>query len=200
MNGLGTRTALRGRDEFKRYQGIINILARIFSCFPGKVRVFLFDFCRNINGKKGIAIRYILLKTLAKECGENVAIFEGVYVKNIEQISFGSNVSIHSMSYIEGIGGITLGNHVSIANGVTLISAEHNYSNPMVPIKDQGIELAPIIIEDDVWIGSRAVILSGNRIKKGSIVGAGAVVTKDIEEYLICAGVPARPVKDRYSL
>ncbi|MCI8994549.1 MAG: acyltransferase [Lachnospiraceae bacterium] len=104
------------------------------------------------------------------------------------------------MSYIEGAGGIMLGNHVAIANGVSLISTEHNYSNPSIPIKDQGIELAPIVIEDDVWIGSRAVILSGNRIRKGSIIGAGAVVTKDVEEYLICVGVPARPVKDRHSL
>lgn len=200
MGHSGVKQISRGRDEFRRFQGIINVLVSICSCFPRWLRYSVFNSCRNINGKKGVAIRYIFLKSLAAECGNNVAIFEGVYLKNIDYIKFGNNISIHAMCYVEGAGGITLGDNISIANGVTLISAEHNYTNTLIPIKDQGVKLASIIIEDDVWIGSRAIVLAGSRVKKGSIIGAGAVVTKDIGEYEICVGVPAKVIKNRNDL
>lgn len=200
MEQSDIKSIKRGRDEFKRYQKIIDFLGGVLSCFPKGVRNFAFNFCRNISGKKGMAIRYLFLKSLAQECGKNVAVFEGVYLKNLSQIKFGDNISIHSMCYIEGAGGITIGNDVSIANGTTLVSTEHNYSNIKIPIKDQGVKLSPIIIEDDVWIGSRAVVLSGNKIKKGCIIGAGAVVTKSTEEYSIYAGVPAVRIKNRKKL
>lgn len=197
MKKSDTEKAARGRDEFKRYRAIINILSGFFSLFPEKLRIYLLNFSRNINGKKGIAIRYTLLKALAKECGDNVAIMEGVYLKNVNNMKFGSNISIHAMAYIEGAGGIQFGDNISVANGVTLVSTEHNYSDISRPIKDQGLKMASIIIEDDVWIGSRAVILAGNRIQKGCIIGAGAVVTKDTEKYSVCVGIPAVKIKDR---
>lgn len=187
----------RGRDEFKRYRKIIYILVWIISCSPQKIRTYCFNRSRNIKGRLGIVIRYILLKTLAEECGDNVAILEGVYLKNIEHMRFGNNVSIHTMTYIEGAGGIYIGNDVSIANGVSIISTEHNYADLSIPIKDQGIKKDVIRIANDVWIGSRAIILSGTDIGRGCIVGAGAVVTKNLKEYSIYAGVPAKFIKNR---
>jgi maltose O-acetyltransferase len=63
---------------------------------------------------------------------------------------------------------------------------------------DQGFkDKEPVIIEDDVWIGARVIILPGVKIGKGSIVGAGAVVTKDVEPYSIVAGVPAKLIRKR---
>jgi galactoside O-acetyltransferase len=61
----------------------------------------------------------------------------------------------------------------------------------------QGCESAPVVIEDDVWLGANAVVLPGIRIGKGAIVGAGAVVTHDVEAMSIVAGVPARPIGKR---
>ena len=200
MKRSNTGEAARGRDEFRRYRSIINILVEFFSLFPEKLRIFALNFSRNINGKKGIAIRYILLKTLAKKCGDNVAILEGVYLKNVNNIKFGSNISIHAMAYVEGAGGIQFGDNVSVANGATLVSTEHNYSDISRPIKEKKKKMAPVIIEDDVWIGSRAVVLSGSRIQKGCIIGAGAVVTKDTEKYSVYVGIPAVKIKDRKTM
>jgi len=67
-----------------------------------------------------------------------------------------------------------------------------------IPMNRQGwSEDRPVCIEDDVWIGSRVILLPGVRIGKGSIVGAGSVVTRDVEPYAIVAGNPARKIRSR---
>lgn len=189
--------AERGREKFNRYKKILFILLKITKLLPLKVRVFTFNHIRMIQGNFGIAIRYVFLKSIAKEVGDNVSIHPHVYIYNPQNLIIGNNVSIHSMAYIESSGGITIGNDVSIAHGVTIMSESHNYSDPINPIKDQGLKLSPIEIKDNVWIGAKSTILSGIIIETGSIVGAGAVVTKDIEIDNIVAGVPAKAIKMR---
>ena len=191
------KSAMRGRDKFKHYKKLLFLIEKIVSYLPRNTRELMYVLCRNIHGNIGIALRYILIRTLANSCGDNVAIMEGVYIKNISQIEFANNISIHPMTYIEGAGKVKIGNDVSIANAVSIISTEHNFSNKDIPIKDQGGTYSQVIIEDDVWIGTRVVILAGSNIKTGSIIGAGAVVTKDVEAYSINAGVPAIKIKSR---
>jgi acetyltransferase-like isoleucine patch superfamily enzyme len=94
-------------------------------------------------------------------------------------------------------GKITIGNGVRIAPYVFIISANHRFENPEIPIYQQGMAFAPVTIEDDVWIGARVVVVAGVTIGKGSIIGAGAVVTRDIPPYSIAAGVPARVIRSR---
>lgn len=194
---MGGGNKLRGRDQFKRYKRILFFMAKVVSFLPKKKREVIYILCRNIHGNIGIALRYIILKTLAKSCGDNVAVMEGVYLKNISQIEFANNISIHPMTYIEGAGKIRIGNNVSIANAVSIISTEHKFGDINTPIKDQGSIYNPIVIEDDVWIGTRVVILAGSNIKTGSVIGAGAVVTKQTEEYSVNVGVPAIKIKSR---
>jgi acetyltransferase-like isoleucine patch superfamily enzyme len=76
------------------------------------------------------------------------------------------------------------------ASGVKIISANHDFKQRENHIKDK-----PVIIEENVWIGANAVILPGVKIGKNSIVGAGSIVTKDVEENVIVAGNPARIIK-----
>jgi acetyltransferase-like isoleucine patch superfamily enzyme len=64
-------------------------------------------------------------------------------------------------------------------------------------MKDQPTYVAKVIIEDDVWIGANATILPGVRVGKGSVIGAGSVVTNDIPEYSIAVGIPARVISKR---
>jgi maltose O-acetyltransferase len=78
-----------------------------------------------------------------------------------------------------------------------MITRKHGFARTDVTISDQGYTHAPIKIEDDVWVGFQAIILPGVTIGRGSIVGAGAVVTKDVPPYTVVVGVPARPLRQR---
>lgn len=113
------------------------------------------------------------------------------------------NVINHSSSYR-----LSLGNYCSIAPEVLFVVCGGHAMNHLstFPFKAhclsggyEAISKGDIVIEDDVWIGTRAIILSGVHIGKGAIVAAGAVVTSDIPEYSIVAGVPAKVVKKRFT-
>ena len=85
-----------------------------------------------------------------------------------------------------------------IAPGVSILSRSHEFSRIDIPMVQQGEESPKkVIIEDDVWIGTNAIIMPGVRIQKGCIIGAGAVVTKDCEAFGIYLGVPAKKVRSR---
>lgn len=188
---------LRGRDRFQKYKGLIIFLTDIISLLPRKMRLFFFNHSRMIQGTKGFVIRYILLKTLAKYLGDNVSIHPDVYILNTEELYVGNNVSIHPMCYLEAKGGIKIGNDVSIAHAVTILSVNHIYTESDFPIKDQGINYKETQIEDNVWIGAKASILAGIVVGSGSIVGAGAVATKNVEKYSIVGGIPAKRIRYR---
>lgn len=93
--------------------------------------------------------------------------------------------------------GFEIGDNVRIAAQVVIIPMNHIYEDPDTPIWKQGIRAKGIKIEDDVWIGAGAKILDGVTIGKGSVIGAGAVVTDDIPPYSVAVGVPARVIKKR---
>jgi acetyltransferase-like isoleucine patch superfamily enzyme len=124
-------------------------------------------------------------------CGGKINDHDHGYFKIGEYSFIGCNAVIGAG------GGIEVGNHVLIGQTVNLHAENHNYLNPEVRIDQQGIKYQGIIIEDDVWIGSKATILDGVRIGMGAVIAAGAVVTKSIPEYAIAVGVPARIVGSR---
>jgi acetyltransferase-like isoleucine patch superfamily enzyme len=96
-----------------------------------------------------------------------------------------------------GGGGIKIGNNVLIGQSVNMHSESHVIEDTSVPIRDQGISYQGIVIEDDVWIGSKATILDGVVIGKGAVIGASSVVTKSIPPYGIAVGVPAKVIAMR---
>jgi acetyltransferase-like isoleucine patch superfamily enzyme len=186
-----------GRDSFKKYKFILVFLYLSFRIFPRFFRIYLLDLFRNSRGRKGFVLRYVLLKSVAKKCGDNVVIYTNVIIINPEKITLGSNVSIHPFSYIDASGEIEIGNNVSIAHGSSLISSTHTYSSHDIPIKYQEIVKKPIHIEDNVWIGAKVTILYGVTIGSGSIIGANSLVNKSIDMNLVVGGVPARTIKTR---
>jgi maltose O-acetyltransferase len=101
------------------------------------------------------------------------------------------------MSYLDGAGGICIGSHVGIAAGVRMYSVNHRYKDPTRLYSAQGYNRATIIVEDDVWIGTNAVIVAGVRLRRGTVVAAGAVVTKDTEPYSVVGGIPAKVIGRR---
>ena len=103
---------------------------------------------------------------------------------------------------------LKIGNFCSIANGVTFVlSSEHNINLiSTYPFKvlytkvaeSEALSKGDIVVDDDVWIGYGATVLSGVHIGQGAVIAAGAIVTKDVEPYQIVAGVPAKPIKYRF--
>ena len=130
---------MRGREQFRKYKVFLELLEKFYRLFPLKIRKKLLEKNRRRRGKIGLAVRYALLKTIAKSVGDNVSVHEDVYIRNPQGLSIGDNVSIHPMCYIEALGGLFIGNDVSIAHGTTIMTTDHNFKALDVPIKDQGV-------------------------------------------------------------
>ena len=90
------------------------------------------------------------------------------------------------------IGPVTIGSHVNLAQNIVVTALNHNFADPSLPIDAQGVSTNPVVIADDVWVGANAVILPGVTIGRHAVVAAGAVVTKDVPENCVVAGVPAK--------
>lgn len=201
MSGSADKKTVRGREKFSKFKAVLNVFVKLYSVLPRKIRVSLFEKHRYMRGKLGLGIRYALLKSIARECGDNVAVYPGAYILNPQNLSIGSNVSIQPMCYLECGNsddiGIVIGNDVSIAHGATVMATSHLYTDKNIPIKDQGVETKTVVISDNVWIGAKATVLCGVKILEGTIIGSNAVVTKDAESESVYAGVPARKIKNR---
>lgn len=124
---------------------------------------------------------------------------------NIERkadFGMGNNIVIGDNSGLgincEVRGPLEIGANVMMGPDVRIITAKHETSRTDIPMCQQGhLPKQKVTIGDDVWIGSSVIILPGLKIGKGSIIGAGAVVTKDVAEYAVVAGVPAKVIKYR---
>lgn len=124
--------------------------------------------------------------------GKGSAIHTGARFYNPGNISIGEDSIIGEGAVLDGRDKLKIGNHVDIASEVMIYNCEHD-----VKSSDFHAVCAPVVIEDHVFIGPRAIILSGVTIKKGAVVGAGAVVTKDVEEGVIAGGIPAGKIGER---
>lgn len=96
--------------------------------------------------------------------------------------------------------GITIGQNVMIADQVTIRDTDHRYEDISVPMIDQGMQSNEVTIDDDVWIGHGATVLRGVQIGRGSIIGAGAVVVKNVPDYAIIGGIPGKVIAWRKQL
>jgi acetyltransferase-like isoleucine patch superfamily enzyme len=114
-------------------------------------------------------------------------------------ITIGKRSLIGEACVLRGQGGITIGDDVFLAPLVQMLAVNHVYHDTTRPISHQGITCQGIVVEDGAWIGSGAIILDGTRIGRNAVVGAGAVVTKDVPPYSIAVGNPARIVRDLQS-
>jgi acetyltransferase-like isoleucine patch superfamily enzyme len=110
-------------------------------------------------------------------------------------ISIGDSTYVGPNAVLFGAGEIEVGAGVLISPGVVITSHQHTFADPHLWMREQPTEFSRVVIEDNVWIGSNATILPGVRIETGSIIGAGAVVTKDVPSASLYAGVPAQFVR-----
>jgi maltose O-acetyltransferase len=116
----------------------------------------------------------------------------GIRIYEPEGISIGKDCVIGENVVLDGRDKLIIGNHVDIASNVMIYNSEHDINDENFQAKS-----APVIIEDYVFIGPRSIILPGVKVGRGAVIGAGAVVTKDVSALAIVGGVPAKFIAER---
>ena len=151
------------------------------------------------------AVRRLLhffLKPLFLECGKNVS-FHPLDKFSYKNIKIGDDVFIGKGACFEAVSRITIGDKVMFGPNVNIRGGNHNTSvvgKFMADVKEKRPEDdLPVVIKNDVWIGTGAIILKGVTIGRGAIVAAGAVCNKDVKPYSVVGGVPAKTIKMRWS-
>lgn len=141
------------------------------------------------------SIRYFLVKNFITSIGSNVNIeTKATFDSNI---SVGDNSGIGVNAFIQGP--TSIGKHVLMGPDVQIYTRNHRYDRVDIPMYHQGeTEIEEVKIGDDVWIGARSIILPGVHIGNGAVIGAGSIVTKDVEPYAIVGGNPAKVIKYRH--
>lgn len=137
-------------------------------------------------------VRRFFFRVAGMSIGRGSTIHTGSRFYNPSGIKIGKDTIVGEYSVLDGRDMLRIGDHVDIASEVMIYNSEHD-----VHSEDFHAVSAPVVIEDYVFIGPRAIILPGVTIKKGAVVGAGAVVTRDVEEFMIVGGVPAKVIGER---
>jgi maltose O-acetyltransferase len=157
----------------------------LFSKLPN----YSFPGGRLYNWLRIRSLKYII------HIGNDCRIMRNIYVGNGNNVSIGSHSRINENVRLDNV---IIGENVMIARDTIVLGKMHGFDDIEIPMNIQkNVVIRPTIIEDDVWIGVRTIVLPGKRIAKGCIIGAGSVVTKDTDLYGVYAGVPARLVKFR---
>lgn len=136
-------------------------------------------------------VRNLLGKVIGQEIDESTAVFTPFQVNYGKNTRIGKNVFINFNCTLLDLGGITIDDGVLIAPNVSLLTEGH----PIAPEKRHELNVAPIHIKENAWIGANAIVLKGLTIGKNSIVAAGSVVQRDVPDNCIVAGNPAKVVK-----
>lgn len=141
----------------------------------------------------------LVLRFMGVRVGKNLIAFFVTTIDSPSKITIGDNVWMSKNIAFYAMNGIVIGNDVIIAKDVSLISGNHGFKKASLKINEQGFEKTakPITIKDGVWIGDKAIVLKGVTIGKGAVIGAGSVVTKDVPEYSVVAGNPAKIISKR---
>lgn len=150
------------------------------------------------GGKFAKKLRYLLCRASFRDCGIGVNVEPRAFFTSGAQISIGpySGIGLGTRLY----GRITIGSHVMMGEHVLILTRHHRFDDTTVPMDRQGLdEEKPVVIGNDVWIGSRVIILPGVHIGDGAVLGAGSVVTKPVPAWAIVGGNPARIIRLRKS-
>lgn len=148
----------------------------------------------------GRKLRLLLFKCIADRVGTNVNILPNVHIGKGKKLVIGNHSGIGVNSRLDLTNSITLGDNVMAGPEVMIFTGVHHYNDTTIPMSQQGSTSEPVRIGNDVWIGARVIILPGVTIGNGAIIGAGSVVTKDVEDFSVVAGNPATKIKQRKHL
>ena len=169
------------------------LLRKICSGFYSIVKHFPSSSSRFGGGISNF-LRRLAIRGIVRKCGKGVTIEKNAEIPASLEIGdysgIGRNCRINGQCYI--------GNYVMMGPDVLIFTRNHSHESTDVPMVKQGNEEEkPVMIESDVWIGARTIILPGVKIGTGSMIGAGSVVTKDVPPFSLTAGNPAKVISYR---
>ena len=168
------------RMKFRKI--LYNVIGKRLPLSHGRIQV----------GQKNF--RLWCVKGFCKSVGEIVNIEKGAYIPNDLTIGDNSGIGVNS----EIGSGTYIGDNVMMGPDCIIFTTSHKHDRTDIPIGKQGMtDVKPVHIGNNCWIGTRVIIMPGVTIGEGSIIGAGAVVTRDIPSNVIAAGVPAKVIKNR---
>ncbi len=139
-----------------------------------------------------MGIKLLLLRLFGAEIGRYVVIKDRVNVKSPWRLRVGDNVWLGEGVWIDNLDRVTIANNVCISQGALLLTGNHDYTR-----SDFAYRNAPIVLDDGVWIGARAVVCPGVRAQSHSILTVGSVATSDLAPYTIYQGNPATEIRTR---
>lgn len=167
-----------------------------------------------MNIKKSIRLRIGKLAHFVRKCEDEYSLFEacrksgcnfffveqgagGLTIGNAQNLQMDVTSHFKSGACIECQGGVKIGRYFHTGRGLTIFSSNHKYNNDNYIPYDNVDELRPVIIEDFVWCGANVTIMPGVTIGEGAVIGGGSVVAKNIPQYAVAVGNPAKVVKYR---
>lgn len=149
---------------------------------------------RRYNASEDPSERQSILQQLLGQGGENSIIWPPFYCVYGKNIYLGEHVFLNVLCTILDCAEVHIGNHVMIGPNVQLYTPAHEMQ---AKARNEGLEVAKaIVIEENVWIGGGAILLPGVRVGRNAVVGAGAVVTRDVAANTVVAGNPARVIRE----
>ena len=180
----------------------------------------LFTLIQYFPGATGVILRRVLIVNFFKKKGSNISLDRGVEITGFKNIIIGNNINFVRYSSINANGGkielgnnininyntninasnngeIKIGNNVSIGQNCIIRASDHKYEEKNVPIIKQGHSPGKITIGDDIWIGANCVVTKNVSIGNHSIINAGSIVTRDVEENSIVGGNPAKLINKK---
>jgi len=137
-------------------------------------------------------VRQAFLRAAGMKIGRRSTLLRGTIVTAPNRIQIGDHTIIGFQCFLGGEAGLAIGSNVNISSFTALIGGGHDYDDPGFSAVRR-----PTVVEDYVWLGTRATVLSGVRIGRGAVVSACAFVYQDVPAYWVVGGVPARKMGER---
>lgn len=142
-------------------------------------------------------LKSLFLRCLKAKVGQRVVYYPGVWITPARNLTIGNDVDLALDVLITTSGGVFIGDRTLVGYRTQIISGNHIIPDYKARIFNSGHEYKSVHISEDVWIGANCIIMPGVTIGVGAVIAGGSVVTKDVPNYSIVAGVPAKIIKDR---
>lgn len=161
-------------------------------CWAGSLLRYLLHIVGYIPSHtiRNLLYKYLFLMNI----GEKVTIYYGAEIRAPWNITIGEGTIIGDCAKLDGRSGLVIGKNVNFSTGVWIWTVQHNVDDTEFSTEEKE---KPVEICDYCWLGPRTIILPGVKIGTGTVIAAGAVVTKDCEEYSFYAGIPAKKIRER---
>lgn len=186
------------RSRVRRLLRALHRATRRITRYLPKLRYLVRRWQFDEAGRRGAIERGVRLLGYGRiRLGDRVTLRRGVVLAGNGSLTIGSGTTLNDGCRISAFDSVQIGADCMFAPQVSVLDIDHRFDARDRPLRQQGYRTAPVVIGDDVWLGVNVVVLRGVRIGNGAIIGANSVVTRDIPDFAIAAGIPARVLRMR---